>query len=117
MKRTLHLGFWLALAMGQAHAEIYSHVDPVNGMTVLNNMPPGRAPAPTPLRFAAAHFPRISSVQQKEMDVTRRTILATELDSEQQALASAAKARAAGDVLARHANNIVALKRELANVR
>lgn len=102
----------LLVALGHAHAAIYTHVDPVSGMTVLNNMPPaGRAEAVAPA--PAASFPRIGGARQHDMDGARRTILETELDGERQALAKAADR----DAAARHAANIAALKRELAGVR
>lgn len=102
----------LLLALADAQADVYVHVDPVSGMTVLNNIPPSRLIA-MPARASAGSFPRISSTRQHEMDGARRAILETELDTERQALAQAAGREAS----ARHAANIAALKRELAGVR
>lgn len=118
----------LLLAVDHAQAGVYLHVDPVSGMTILNNLPPagGAAPVPTAVpvaRMAALQtaapgsFPRVTAEQQKQRDGARRTILQEELDSEQQALAGAAARRAAADVIARHSANVAALKRELAGVR
>jgi hypothetical protein len=121
MRRALLL---LALAAGRASAGVYEHVDPASGMTIMNNLPPaaGAATAARQVAFTAPAaagqaFPRVSSMQQNQRDSARRDILASELQTEEQALAAAAARRAAADVLARHAANVAALKRELAGVR
>lgn len=112
----------LALVAHCASAGVYEHVDPVSGMTILNNLPPAAGAAP-PIRTATfpapgpATFPRISGTQQQQRDDGRRAILASELASEQQALAAATARRADSDILTRHAGNVAALKRELAGVR
>lgn len=107
----------LALAVNGASAGVYEHVDPASGMTILNNVPPTARPVAVATPAAATAFPRVSSAQQNQRDGARRDILASELQTEEQALATAAAARAASDVLARHAANVAALKRELAGVR
>lgn len=120
MRRVLLL---LALAAGNVLAGVYEHVDKASGMTIMNNLPPaaGAAPAQRQVSFdapaAAQAFPRVSSAQQNQRDGARRDILASELQTEEEALAAAAAKRAASDVLARHAANVAALKRELAGVR
>lgn len=114
---------WLALAllMADSAAAVYTHVDPVSGMTVVSNMPdPKGAPrapaAPLPGGQAAA-FPRVSGAQQKQMDGTRRAILQAELSNEQKALDAAAARRDVAEIVRRHVANVEALKRELAGVR
>jgi len=122
MRRALLL---LALAAGNAAAGVYEHVDKASGMTIMNNLPPAAGAAPVaavrqvgPAAPASAQtFPRVSSAQQNQRDGARRDILASELQTEEEALAAAAAKRAASDVLARHAANVAALKRELAGVR
>jgi hypothetical protein len=100
---------------------VYAHVDPVSGMTILNNVPPeGREPASRPAPVAHAQmagFPRVTGARQRELDGGRRNILRTELSSEQQALSTAIAAQAAQDVVQRHVANIAALQRELAAMR
>lgn len=113
---------WLGFLADSACAGVYEHVDPVSGMTVLNNLPPaaGAAPVARKVGFTApapAAFPRVSSTQQQQRDDGRREILASELDHEQQALAADTARRASDEILARHAVNVAALKRELAGVR
>ncbi|WP_332848614.1 hypothetical protein [Massilia sp. S19_KUP03_FR1] len=114
----------LVLAARAACAGVYEHVDPVSGMTILNNVAPTArqlalaAPAAAPATPAAAQaFPRVSSALQNQRDGARRDILASELETERQALASATATRAASDVLARHTANVAALQRELGRVR
>lgn len=106
----------LVMAAPCAHAGVYAHVDPQSGMTVLNNVPPaeGEPRAAAPSAPAPRDFPRVSGAQQQQRDGERHAILQIELDSEQQALDTARKGHADGAVLARHAVNIAALKRELA---
>lgn len=108
---------WLALA--DCAAGVYSRVDPVSGMTVLSNVPgPQAAPAGAAAGPAAgAAFPRVSGERQKQLDGTRRDILQTELNNEQQALAAASARREAAEIVRRHIANVEALKRELAGVR
>jgi hypothetical protein len=113
---------WLSLFAGSACAGVYEHVDPVSGMTVLNNLPPAAGAAPVARKAglaapAPAAFPRVSSSQQQQRDDSRREILASELEHEQQALAADTARRAGSEILARHAVNVAALKRELAGVR
>jgi hypothetical protein len=118
---------WLASAAAPCRAggEVYSHIDRVSGMVVLNNVPPparsAAAPAPgraigAKAQATSADFPSVSPVRQRELDVDRRAILQDELNEEQRSLAAASGARAARDVLARHAANIAALQRELARL-
>jgi hypothetical protein len=118
---------WLASAAAPCWAggEVYSHIDRVSGMVVLNNVPPPArsAAGPAPGRALGARakatstaFPSVSPVRQRELDVDRRAILQDELNEEQRSLAAASGARAARDVLARHAANIAALQRELARL-
>ncbi|MFC3457517.1 MULTISPECIES: hypothetical protein [Massilia] len=113
----------LAGAPGPACAGVHAHVDPVSGMVVLSNIAPtGRTAAPAPRRGQAGEagapiaFPRVSAQRQREMDGDRRAILQEELTHERRALAAASAARAASDVLVRHAANVAALQRELAAV-
>lgn len=113
---------WLAFGTVpcQAGGDVYTHVDPVSGMVVLNNVPPGARAVPasthTPHwkpRAKLAAFARISPARQREIDADRRGILQNELSEERRVLAVASAGHAAGDVLARHAANIAALQREL----
>lgn len=110
----------LVLAPG-VQAGIYSHVDPATGMTIFSNVAPvGPVPAAragTASRAAPAGFPHVSAERQRELDGGRRAILQAELSSEQQALASAAAAKAAAETLHRHQTNIAALQRELRALR
>ncbi|MES2320128.1 MAG: hypothetical protein V4631_21840 [Pseudomonadota bacterium] len=115
----------LLIAPACAQAAIFSHVDPGSGLTILSNVDAGRAEtvkklAPTPTQAARAaaaatpaDFPRVSAARQRERDGGRRAILMAELAGEQQALGTAAAARAQADVLHRHQANIAALQREL----
>lgn len=109
---------WLALVIVPAHAAVYSHVDPVSGMTIVNNVPPdaiGKT-AQRAMPVVRSTFPSISPQRQRQMDGSRRAILEDELAGEQQALDVAVARRAAADVLARHMANLAALRRELATV-
>lgn len=114
---------WLALALRIADcgAAVYTHVDPVSGMTVVSNVPDPKAASRTPAApqsgVQGAAFPRVSSAQQKQMDGTRRDILQAELSNEQKALDAAAARRDAAEIVRRHVANVEALKRELAGVR
>jgi hypothetical protein len=118
---------WLASAAAPCRGggEVYSHIDRVSGMVVLNNVPPRARPAPAPApgraigaraQATAAVFPSVSPLRQRELDVDRRAILQDELNEEQRSLAAASGGRATRDVLARHAANIAALRRELARL-
>jgi hypothetical protein len=111
-------------------AEVFVRVDPGTGMSILSNVAPSRVapapertpvPAPTVHRVAAsgavATFPRVTTEQQHDLDGGRRAILLAELEAEQQDYKKAAGGGAAADVLARHAANIEALKRELRDTR
>ena len=114
----------LMLLQGAAQAGIYTHVDPVSGMTVMSNVARS-APsatirtvaAPRPASAAPADFPRVSKDRQRELDGGRRSILDNELAAEQQALAAAAASRAEQSVLQRHQANVAALRRELQAMR
>lgn len=128
MKAMLKLGrnaclLWLALSATPCRAggEVYTHVDRVSGMVVLSNVPPPASMAPAHVvqdkaRAAPAAFTRVTPARQREMDADRRAILEDELNEERRALAAASGARAAREVLTRHAANIAALQRELARV-
>ena len=114
----------LLLLQGAAQAGIYTHVDPVSGMTVMSNVPTAGQPGAIKTRPAAgagdtapADFPRVSRERQRERDGARRSILDNELEAEQQALAAAAARRAAQSVLNRHQANVAALRRELQAMR
>jgi len=116
---------WLAFGAVPCRAggDVYAHVDPVSGMVVLNNVPPGVRMAPTqahtPNRNSTAllaEFARVSPTRQQEMDADRRAILENELKEERHAFTVALGGRAADDVRARHAANIAALQRELAHL-
>jgi hypothetical protein len=116
---------WLAFGNVPCWAggAVYAHVDPVSGMVVLNNVPPGARAAPAQAhipdrnsRALLAAFARVSPARQREMDADRRAILENELNEERRALAVASAGHAAGDVRARHAANIAALQRELAHL-
>lgn len=65
----------------------------------------------------AAIFPRVTEEQQRDLDRGRRAILLAELEAEQQDYKKDAARAAAADVLARHAANVEALKRELRGTR
>lgn len=114
----------LVLSQGTAQAGIFTHVDPVSGMTVMSNVArssPAAAvktvAAPRAAGAAAADFPRVSKERQSELDGGRRSILDNELAAEQQALAAAAARRAEQSVLHRHQANVAALQRELQAMR
>lgn len=72
---------------------------------------PKASATPTP-----ANFPRVSSETQKERDGGRRTILEQELASEQRHLDEAKKANNSNKVQL-HERNIMALQKEIANLR
>ena len=130
MRPLLHaaMALPLALACCGASGEVYTYVDPVSGMTILSNVASAkRGASATPATrgthgrpasgTAPVSFPRISTEKQKQLDGGRRDILVAELNTEQQALATATARRAAEDTVRRHLANVNALKRELAGLR
>lgn len=117
-----------ALTATTAHAEIYKHVDaegrvtysnvPMKGAVKLNLEPLTTIPASRPKTSAASPpgFPKVDGDTQKKRDDTRRKILEEELEAEEKLLAeAAAKKDAAGMKL--HDENVVTLKKELANIK
>lgn len=120
MKRALAAAAVLCAAMGSSTAGVYTHIDPVSGMTVVSNIPAAKGEARAPagaVSAGQAAFPRVSGEQQKQRDGTRRDILQAELSAEQQALDAARARQEVSEIVRRHVANVEALKRELAGAR
>jgi hypothetical protein len=130
--RTIIQATLLFLMSGQVHAEVYRKIDPNTGHITLTNIPPrsgteAEAPEkktalppkamPAPSTKSPGDFPKVSPVLQKERDTDRKKILEDELKAEQLALKEANEKKAAAEIIARHKINILALEREITNVK
>ncbi len=117
-----------ACTANAVHAEIYKHVDtegrvtysnvPMKGAVKLNLEPLTTVPASRPKTSTASPpgFPKVDGDTQKKRDDTRRKILEEELETEEKLLAEAvAKKDTTGIKL--HDENVVTLKKELANIK
>ncbi len=149
--------FLLSLVLSlAAHAEIYKFVDESGQVTYTNlprhgakklNLEPAavmESAGTTRKKEAASsstpsNFPRVDSGTQRKRDDVRRTVLETELATEQRNLADAHSAQQDGeklranektdsaswkmrvarlrDAVKLHEDNVVALKRELASIK
>lgn len=128
---SIHLFLIAGIAVFTAssvHAEIYKHVDaegrvtysnvPMKGAVKLNLEPLTTIPASRPKTSVASPsgFPKVDGDTQKKRDDTRRKILEEELEAEEKLLTEAvAKKDATGIKL--HDENVVTLKKELANIK
>ncbi len=129
--RSIVLAALLLLMSGQLRAEVFRKIDPNTGHITLTNIPPrSEAEAPekktasSPVKAMSApstkspgDFPKVSPVVQKERDTDRKKILEDELKAEQVALKEANDKKAAAEIIARHKVNILALEREITNVK